>query len=309
MMPNRPVWLGHRDILLRDALFKNFRGLLTYGSPLERFCGLWSAMVPVNKQEDPFHESTEWVNVYDPTDPVGTWIEDFDPTPVPPAAPPRAGHTTLKPQNFPCRASPILLYSHLCYLNAPNSGSTHGANRPQNVLVNQAADWLVKGGSLGRRISDAPTTKTTFWMPRGADGPATHRLSIGRVIWRFVQAALVGVALTLLTVLSLRKIITPALNFLHLSFIVDGFTALAAWLGAKLSGIFGWLQTSLGLPADWSLSAHYPTVWEILVDSLLLWLLTALVVFVASLINNRRSANDIRELRARSDMQSRLRQD
>jgi hypothetical protein len=50
MMPNRPVWLDRHEIIDRDAFFKNFRGILTYGSPLERFCALWSAMVPINKK-------------------------------------------------------------------------------------------------------------------------------------------------------------------------------------------------------------------------------------------------------------------
>src|ERR1700761_6926929 len=70
MLPNRPLWLDNRDIIRRDALFARFRGILTYGSPLERFCALWSAMVPINKTEDVFAAGAEWINVYDPTDPV-----------------------------------------------------------------------------------------------------------------------------------------------------------------------------------------------------------------------------------------------
>jgi hypothetical protein len=298
MMPNRPVWLGHRDILQRDVLFKDFRGLLTYGSPLERFCGLWSAMVPLNCKEDPFPDqqqspplaSAEWVNVYDPTDPVGTWIENFDPK-----TGPRPGHATLKPQNFPCRASPILLFSHLCYLTASRLSALRGVNDPKHLLVNQIADWLVKGGSLGEWIRSAPTAKSTFWMPRGATGAATHRLSLGRVIWRFVQAGLVGLLLTVLTVFSLWKIIGPALNWLHLSFIVNGFAAFSGSVAKLLSAIFGW-----------SLSQNFPTTWGVVVDSIVLWLLTALVVLIASLINNRLSARDVAALRTRSQTQSGL---
>jgi len=316
MMPNRPVWLGHRDILQRDILFRNFRGVLTYGSPLERFCGLWSAMVPINRQEDPFQEQTEWVNVYDPTDPVGTWIEDFDPK-----TNPRPGHATLKPENFPCRASPILLFSHLCYLTASRLGSLRGVNDPQHLLVNQVADWLITGGSLGQRLNNAPKGKCTFWMPRGASGLETHRLSIWRVIWRFIQAIFVGLLLTVLSVLSAQYVVGPALkwlmgilfpfligvlNSIHLSFVADGLSALANGLSSSLSAISNCLQT-----ASQFLSDRWLPSWasNLVVDSILLWILTAIVVLAASLINNRLSANDLAALRTRSQVQSGLRED
>ena len=67
MLPCRPLWLGAYETIDRDVLFKKFCGLLTYGSPLERFSALWSTMVPINLHEDPFPRGTEWVNVYDPT--------------------------------------------------------------------------------------------------------------------------------------------------------------------------------------------------------------------------------------------------
>src|SRR5262245_7654093 len=79
MMPNRPVWLDQRDIVDRRVLFKKFRGILTCGSPLERFCALWSNAVAINSDESVFPQGAEWINVYDPTDPVGTWIRDFNP--------------------------------------------------------------------------------------------------------------------------------------------------------------------------------------------------------------------------------------
>lgn len=41
MMPNRPLWLDNREVIEREALFEKFRGVLTYGSPLERFGALW----------------------------------------------------------------------------------------------------------------------------------------------------------------------------------------------------------------------------------------------------------------------------
>jgi hypothetical protein len=199
MMPNRPVWLGRREIINRDALFQKFRGILTYGSPLERFCALWSNTVPINRKEDSFGYDSEWINVYDPTDPVGTPITDFDP--AGPAS--RPHHATLKPHNFPCRASPILLLSHICYLTVSRFQSYRIVKDDEHLLVNQVAHWLVEGGSLAQRINAAPKGDRTFWMP--LTGKRTHM----RAYWRIVQWLIVGGLLTALTLLSLHYVIYP----------------------------------------------------------------------------------------------------
>jgi hypothetical protein len=194
--------VGRRDIINRDALFDTFRGILTYGSPLERFCALWSAIErhgPNQQVEDPFPEGSEWVNVYDPTDPVGSWLDDFDPQAQPPARP---RHTKLKPYNFPCRASPILLFSHLCYLTASPLRALRLVNDREHVLVNKVADWLVQGGSLADRLDAAPKGCLTFWMRRAQTLAGTSPLTRCRVAWRLLQAGFVGLALTILTILS-----------------------------------------------------------------------------------------------------------
>jgi len=206
MLPNRPVWVDNHGIIDRDVFFEKFRGVLTYGSPLERFCALWSAMVPINKHEDPYREGTEWVNVYDPTDPVGTWISDFDPLPDPPTRP---GCTKLTPHNFPCRSSPILLLGHICYLTASRLGALRLVKDDDHLLVNLVADWLVHGESLSTRIASAPKGRTSFWMPRGETSADTHRRTLPRVIWRFVQWSIVGAVLTLITLLFIHDIIWP----------------------------------------------------------------------------------------------------
>jgi hypothetical protein len=205
MMPNRPVWLGPREIIDREALFRKFRGLLTYGSPLERYCALWSNEVPINLMEDPFAPGTEWINVYDPTDPVGTWIADFDPVSTP-----RANHAVLKPSNFPCRASPILLLSHICYLTASRVQSLRIVNDQPSLLVNLVASWLVEGGSLASRIDQAPKGRLTFWMPLTAGRPSGAARV--RAVWRFVQWVFVGCVLTMLALLSIHYVVLPALG-------------------------------------------------------------------------------------------------
>jgi hypothetical protein len=287
MLPNRPVWLGHRDIINRDALFKTFRGVMTYGSPLERFCALWSAMVPLNRVEDPFHEDSEWVNVYDPTDPVGTWLDDFDPEALPPA---RTGHTKLKPYNFPCRASPILLLSHLCYLTASPLGALRLVDDREHTLVNQVADWLIEGRSLAARIGAAPKGRLSFWMPRAETLAGTSPLVRWRVVWRLVQAGLVGLALTILTLLSLKYVIAPALKFL--AGYLPGSSAdlargVARWwsdIAACLAASSEYLTGHLRLPT-W--------LADFVSQAALLWLVTAAVVIGASIIHYILSTRDL----------------
>ena len=77
MQPTRPPWLNEGDAINRKVLFKNLRGFLTYGSPLDKFAHLWPAIVPFNKNEivgggtSAFTEKFEWINVYDETDAIG----------------------------------------------------------------------------------------------------------------------------------------------------------------------------------------------------------------------------------------------
>ena len=47
-MPRRPGWLAPTDIAYRSVIFKHLAGILTYGSPLEKFAGLWPALVPIS---------------------------------------------------------------------------------------------------------------------------------------------------------------------------------------------------------------------------------------------------------------------
>jgi hypothetical protein len=249
MMPNRPIWLGRREIIDRDALFAKFGGILTYGSPLERFCALWSNMVPINRTEDPFPAGAEWINVYDPTDPVGSWISDFDPKQNP-----RTGHATLKPNNFPCRSSPILLFSHICYFNASRLRSLRLVNDSEHLLVNQVAHWLVEGGSLAARLEAAPKGFGTFWMPLAAKGTKAAWPVHARAVWRIVQWLVVGIALTLLTLFSLEYLIGPLLKWFHVP-----------------------------LPAS---ALPWPTFGA------LLWGLTAIVVIVASAVHYAISSSE-----------------
>jgi len=303
MLPNRPVWVGHHDIINRDALFDTFRGVLTYGSPLERFCALWSAMVPINRVEDPFPEGSEWVNVYDPTDPVGTWLNDFDPEAQPPAHP---RHTKLKPYNFPCRASTILLFSHLCYLTASPLRALRLVNDREHVLVNKVADWLVQGGSLADRLDAAPKGCLTFWMRRAQTLAGTSPLVRCRVAWRLLQAGLVGVVLTILTLLSLKYAIVPALKLLagYLPHSIAGVAGyVARWwsdIAVCLATFAKFLTDHLWLPA-W--------LADFVSKAALLWLVTAAVVIGASLIHYILSTRDLEASRRQAEVQRGMREE
>lgn len=48
--PRRPYWLRKRDAIDRAALFAGLKGVLTMGSPLNKFTALWPALVPVNRE-------------------------------------------------------------------------------------------------------------------------------------------------------------------------------------------------------------------------------------------------------------------
>ncbi len=64
--PRRPYWLGKRDAIHRGAFFAGLQGLLTMGSPLNKFAAMWPAIVPVNREA--LAPPVPWVNVADRQD-------------------------------------------------------------------------------------------------------------------------------------------------------------------------------------------------------------------------------------------------
>ncbi|WP_143738100.1 hypothetical protein [Erythrobacter donghaensis] len=91
MMPARPGWLGKRDCINRPALFARLRGLVTYGSPLDKFAALWPRIVAFETQprdagpERQIFADCAWVNLVANTDPVAGAIDRFaEPEGTPP---------------------------------------------------------------------------------------------------------------------------------------------------------------------------------------------------------------------------------
>jgi hypothetical protein len=234
-------------------------------------------MVPINRKEDPFPDGAEWVNVYDPTDPVGTRISDFDPR-----GNPRPGHAMLTPHNFPCRSSPILLFSHIRYLNASRLGSRLVSDS-DHLLVNQVARWLVEDKSLTTQHNEAPKGFGTFWMPLPEKGAASAWPVRLRSLWQFAQWLIVGIILTGLTVLSLEYVIAPlakmVASFIGAAGFVDGLTD-ALRRCASVAGLPDWLS-----------------------HPLCLWFWTLVVVIGASLFHYFSTRAEIAEFRGRVDRQ------
>ncbi len=74
-MPRRPPWLSDVDAMDRSELFSGLRGVLTLGSPLDKFATLWPAIVPVNGEAIP--GMRPWINVADVQDIVAGSIDLF----------------------------------------------------------------------------------------------------------------------------------------------------------------------------------------------------------------------------------------
>lgn len=146
MMPRRPAWLDNRDGISRPRLFERFAGFVTYGSPLDKFAALWPRVVPLNRQAEVFPKTSEWVNLYDPTDPVAASLDAFAPPKNSGGA--ERGRIALVPQNFASRASPFFGLSHIRYFRprAPSPNSMPAALAEallggRDARMSVAASW------------------------------------------------------------------------------------------------------------------------------------------------------------------------
>ena len=144
MLPSRPAWLNPDDIIDRSDLFNKLQGVMTYGSPLSKFAVFWPAIVPINKDTDVFAPGFEWINVYDPSDPVADQTKYFqfttsDRTQQPPVE-------TQHPTEIAYKAESLHLVSHGEYLTCNP--------KRQHPLVKKVADWLL----TGEEFKPAPTS-------------------------------------------------------------------------------------------------------------------------------------------------------
>lgn len=83
MMPARPPWLAHEHVINRRVLFEKLSGILTYGSPLNKFAGLWPRIVATatdrldRKTVFPERKSFRWLNMRAPLDPVSGDLDRY----------------------------------------------------------------------------------------------------------------------------------------------------------------------------------------------------------------------------------------
>ncbi|HEX8469435.1 MAG TPA: hypothetical protein VF620_16700 [Allosphingosinicella sp.] len=80
MMPARPSWLEDDEVISRPRLFAKLRGLITYGSPLDKFAGLWPRIVGTATDREDDRKplaGCRWVNIAAPQDPVAGMLCRF----------------------------------------------------------------------------------------------------------------------------------------------------------------------------------------------------------------------------------------
>jgi hypothetical protein len=171
-MPRRPAWVEDNDIAYRSRVFSGCAGFLTYGCPLEKFAGLWPALVPISR-EPAFKSTTRWINLFDPIDPISGRLAAF-----------RAQPTSCcpHPQDIGYCASWWLLLAHIKYLTR---------RKPVPDAATATVRWLLIDDP-----SDFSSTNTGWsagtWM-----GPSANK-QIGRslIAWGswLIAAALLACA-------------------------------------------------------------------------------------------------------------------
>lgn len=177
--PPRPCWVEADEIIDRQALFAGLRGLCTYGSPLDKFAYLWPMIVAQHRDRTMLREDFEWVNVFDPTDPVAGPVNAFQSVETEREEKP----TRPWPANYGYRAFPLLLLSHVNYLrfDATKKGR----------LVNRLADWMLSGERFDETEADPDS-----WMQPGTDDGAIRRRYVMQALQWVIASTGVVLAFT-----------------------------------------------------------------------------------------------------------------
>jgi hypothetical protein len=200
-IPPRPLWIRSDDLVVyREKLFGSFRGLLTYGSPLDKFAGMWPAYVPINQDTQAFRQDAKWFNIFDRADPVAASLKAYQ-------------SDRFSPVNYGYSASPWLLLGHLKYLDLHRDPGRKG-KEPADCVV----DWLLNDRFEPPRNDDGTPKETAGWYQAGSS------ISKRRVLLAYLQWAIVAAILTYLGVWVLRWL----LRFAGISF--DVGNGLLAWI-------------------------------------------------------------------------------
>jgi virulence-associated protein VagC len=201
MLPQRPIWLKNDEIVDRSKLFSNLKGFVTYGSPLSKFAVLWPSIVPINRDLSVFRKDFEWINIFDPTDPVADFTRFFS-----------SNNTTgvLVPREISYKAENVFLLSHGEYL-------TFNPKR-KKPLIRQVSRWL-HGGSNFQSLEEKDDWGWPIPQENNQDSLVVSvYFRLGIFIW-FLLGLLVSLVLSLLvprvlgqTLTSLAQSTTGILN-------------------------------------------------------------------------------------------------
>jgi hypothetical protein len=182
MMPRRPTWLNDDDGISREAIFAKLRGFVTYGCPLDKFAALWPKIVPLNRQSAVFAQGSEWLNLYDTTDPVAGKLDAFPALRRHQQAKPKT--IALKPDNVACRASAAFLLSHIRYF-------TPRRRRPRANVPAAIFDAIADNGSLSKAGNTVAVGLTGSWLRRAG---AFLQVLVVAVLLAFAASVLISIA-------------------------------------------------------------------------------------------------------------------
>lgn len=225
MMPTRPNWIELDNIIDRKELFSKLNGFMTYGSPLSKFAVLWPSIVSINQDESVFNENCEWINVFDPTDPVSDFTRFFDSI--------ASDKNSLTPKEVPYKADKIHLLSHGEYLTFSSKRSKN-----KNSLVQQISSWLVSGNNFEKPPKlESNKYYELVWPESKVKGKDSFLVStyfaLGIFVW-FILGVVISLVLSWLFPWFLDQILS---FFAFLNLDID-FSQLKKWLSFPPSYVF-----------------------------------------------------------------------
>jgi hypothetical protein len=191
-IPPRPLWIADQQVVVyREKLYSNFCGFLTYGSPLDKFAGMWPAYVPINRAVEVFRADAKWVNIFDRTDPVAAALKAY------------RGSVGLSPLNYGYKASTWLLLGHLKYLDLHNDAKRMG-KEPADCV----AEWLLTNRFVPPVVTNVEPAKDAASLDESAGWySADGQIAKRRVLAAYAQWIIIAAVLTLIGVWALRWIV------------------------------------------------------------------------------------------------------
>jgi hypothetical protein len=276
-LPRRPAWLGEFDIANRQRIFERCEGILTYGSPLEKFAAIWPALVALSLEPGVFADDLKWLNVYDPLDPVSGRLAAF--------IPPVAGACPFV-QNLGYCAGWVLLLAHSQYLKRRQDGKDLATAVVRWLLTDNIAVFgdLPSGVHLGDQFAPVGTS--------GRGWRHWFRSAIAWIWWLGTAAALLLLGAIVLPILfsAAGAAISGIWDSVARLDYLSGQNDPPAWVrcvGKFFANLLACCTTQSNRSEDWitALIDHLPDwlslavgKWPPLVDKLVLLALFALVL-------------------------------